>query len=149
MKGQKTVAQNKKSRYNYTLEKKFEAGLSLLGSEVKSIRAGGVDIAEAYVVVIKGEAYLVGCRIAPYQGGAAYNNHEPDRRRKLLLNKKEIWEIQENIAQKGMSCYPMQMKFKGGRVKIDIGIGVGKKKYDKRQAIREKEDKKQMRHQLR
>ncbi|HSG45143.1 MAG TPA: SsrA-binding protein SmpB [Anaerolineales bacterium] len=131
----KVVATNRKASFEYFLLEKFEAGLSLQGSEIKSIRAGQVSIKEAYVDVQDGkEAWLVEAHIAPYAQANQFN-HEPRRKRKLLLHKKEIKELWNNVRIKGMTIVPLRVYLKNGRAKIEIALAKGKKAYDKRASI--------------
>jgi SsrA-binding protein len=131
----KVVATNRKASFEYFLLERFEAGLSLQGSEIKSIRAGQVSIVEAYVDIEGGnEAWLVEAHIAPYAQANRFN-HEPKRKRRLLLHKKQIREMWNNVRQKGMTVVPTRIYLKGGRAKIEIALAKGKKNYDKREAI--------------
>lgn len=131
----KVVATNRKASFEYFLLEKFEAGLSLQGSEIKSIRAGQISIKEAYVDVQDGkEAWLVEAHIAPYVQANQFN-HEPLRKRKLLLHKKEIKELWDNVRIKGMTIVPLRVYLKDGRAKIEIALAKGKKAYDKRASI--------------
>jgi SsrA-binding protein len=132
--GIKIVARNKKAQFEYFLFDRFEAGLALQGSEIKSIRAGQVSLAEAYVRVDMHEAWLVNSHIAPYEAANRFN-HDPKRERQLLLHKKEILQLWNAIRQKGVTIIPVQLYLKDGRAKIEIAIGKGKKLYDKREAI--------------
>ncbi|HSM70731.1 MAG TPA: SsrA-binding protein SmpB [Anaerolineales bacterium] len=131
----KVVATNRKASFEYHLLEKFEAGLSLQGSEIKSIRAGQISIKEAYVDVQGGkEAWLVEAHIAPYAQANQFN-HEPRRKRRLLLHKKQIRELWNNVRIKGMTIVPTRVYLKNGRAKIEIALAKGKKAYDKRDAI--------------
>lgn len=132
--GIKIVARNKKAQFEYFLFDRFEAGLALQGSEIKSIRAGQVSLAEAYVRVDMHEAWLVNSHIAPYEAANRFN-HDPKRERQLLLHKKEIFQLWNAIRQKGVTIIPVQLYLKDGHAKIEIAIGKGKKLYDKREAI--------------
>lgn len=132
--GIKIVARNKKAQFEYFLFDRFEAGLALHGSEIKSIRAGQVSLAEAYVRVDMHEAWLVNSHIAPYEAANRFN-HDPKRERQLLLHKKEILQLWNTIRQKGVTIVPVQLYLKDGRAKIEIAVGKGKKLYDKREAI--------------
>ncbi len=134
MEENKTVAKNRKAEFEYFLLEHFEAGISLQGSEIKSIRAGQVSLQEAYIQVDGREAWLVGAHIAPYEA-ASYSNHDPKRNRRLLLHKREIRELWNAIRQKGVTVIPVRMYLKEGRAKLDIAVAKGKKLYDKRQAI--------------
>ena len=131
----KVVATNRKAGFEYFLLEKFEAGLSLQGSEIKSIRAGQISIKEAYVDVQNGkEAWLVEAHIAPYAQANQFN-HEPLRKRRLLLHKKEIKQLWDNVRIKGMTIVPLRVYLKNGRAKIEIALAKGKKAYDKRASI--------------
>ncbi len=130
----KVVATNRKAGFEYFLLERFEAGLSLQGSEIKSIRAGQVSLAEAYVRVDDHEAWLVEAHIAPYEQANRFN-HDPKRPRRLLLHQKEIRELWDAVRQKGMTIVPTRIYLKQGRAKLEIAIAKGKKMYDKRQAI--------------
>lgn len=135
---EKTITTNRKAHFEYFLLEHFEAGISLLGSEIKSIRAGQLSLAEAYVEVNGKEAWLVNANIAPYVQ-ANRMNHDPKRKRRLLLHKKEIRELWDAIRQKGVTVVPVSAYYKNGRVKLDIAIAKGKKLYDKRQDIAKKD----------
>ena len=135
---EKIVAKNRKAEFEYFLLEHFEAGISLQGSEIKSIRAGQVSLQEAYIQVDGKEAWLVGAHIATYEA-ASYTNHDPKRNRRLLLHKKEIRELWNAIRQKGVTVVPVRMYLKDGRAKVDIAIAKGKKLYDKRQEIARKD----------
>jgi SsrA-binding protein len=131
----KVVATNKKVRFEYFLLEQYEAGLSLQGSEIKSIRAGQVSLAEAYVQVENGrDAWLMEAHIAPYEQANRFN-HDPKRPRRLLLHSREINELWDAVRQKGMTIVPMRMYLKEGRAKLEIAIAKGKKLHDKREAI--------------
>ncbi len=131
----KVLATNRKATFEYFLLEKFEAGLVLQGSEIKSIRAGQISIQESYVDIENGEqAWLVEAHIAPYAQANRFN-HEPRRRRRLLLHKKQIRELWNNIRIKGMTVVPTRVYLKNGRAKIEIALAKGKKAYDKRETI--------------
>ncbi len=130
----KVVATNRKARFEYFLLEKFEAGLALQGSEIKSIRAGQMSLAEAYIQVEAGQAWLIDAHIAPYIQASRYN-HNPLRPRRLLLHKKEIRQLFTQVRQKGMTIVPTRVYLKDGRAKIEIALARGKKLHDKRQAI--------------
>jgi len=134
----KTIASNRKAKFEYFLLEHFEAGLVLKGTEIKSIRARQVSIAEAYIQIEGGQAWLVESHIAPYDP-ASRENHDPKRKRKLLLNKKEISHIWGEIKQKGLTVVPTEIYLKDGRAKIDIAVAKGKKLYDKRREIAQKD----------
>ena len=136
----KVVANNRKASFEYFLLEKFEAGLVLQGSEIKSIRAGQMSIQESYVDIPNGdEAWLVEAHIAPYVQANRFN-HDPKRKRKLLLHKKQIREIYNNIRIKGMTVVPLRVYLKDGRAKIEIALAKGKKAYDKRATIAKRDE---------
>jgi SsrA-binding protein len=130
----KVVARNRKAGHDYFLLERYEAGMSLQGSEIKSIRAGQISIKEAYIRVDGKEAWLVNAHIAPYNP-ASRMNHDPRRERKLLLHKREIHALYDEVRKKGVTIVPLQVYLKDGRAKVEIAIAKGKRKYDKRQAI--------------
>lgn len=130
----KVVATNRKAGFEYFLLEKFEAGLSLQGSEIKSIRAGQMSLVESYIEVESGQAWLRSAHIAPYEQASRYN-HDPLRPRRLLLNKKEIRQLYNSVRQKGMTIVPTRVYIKAGRAKIEIALARGKKLHDKRQVI--------------
>jgi len=131
----KVVATNRKASFEYFLLEKFEAGMALKGTEIKSIRAGQISIVEAYVDIEGGkEAWLIESHIAPYAQGNRFN-HDPKRKRRLLLHKKQIREMWNNVRLKGMTIVPTRVYIKDGRAKIEIALAKGKKNYDKREAI--------------
>lgn len=134
----KVVASNRKASHDYFLLEKMEAGLSLQGSEIKSIRAGQVSIKEAYVRTDGRQAWLVNAHIAPYDP-ASRQNHDPLRERKLLLNKKEIARLWDETRMAGITIVPTQIYLKEGRAKIEIALAKGKRNYDKRDAIRKRD----------
>jgi len=136
--GKKIIATNRKAKFEYFLLEDFEAGLVLLGSEIKSIRARKVSIAEAYVQVINDEAWLINAHIAPYDP-ASRENHDPKRKRKLLLNKREIKNIFASIQKKGLTIIPTALYLKDGLAKVNISLAKGKKLYDKRHEIAKKD----------
>lgn len=136
----KVVANNRKASFEYFLLEKFEAGLVLQGSEIKSIRAGQISIQESYVDIENGEqAWLVDAHIAPYAQANRFN-HDPKRKRKLLLHKKQIRELWNNVRIKGMTVVPTRVYLKDGRAKIEIALAKGKKAYDKRATIAKRDE---------
>lgn len=139
----KVVATNRKARHEYEFHDTFEAGLVLKGSEIKSIRAGQVSLQQGYVSFEGGEAWLVDVHIAPYDQ-AGRDNHDPKRRRKLLLNRREIDRLAGQAQQKGYTVVPTQLYLKDGRAKVEIALARGKKLYDKRQSIAERDSKRQV-----
>ncbi|EKD88423.1 MAG: SsrA-binding protein [uncultured bacterium] len=134
----KSIAKNRKAEFEYFLLEHFESGIALQGSEIKSIRAGQVSLQEAYVEVKEDSAWLVEAHIANYNP-ASYNNHDPKRNRQLLLHKKEIRKLWDAVRQKGVTVVPVKMYFKEGRAKLDIAIAKGKKLYDKRDDLAQKD----------
>jgi len=143
----KVVATNRKARFEYFLLEHYEAGLSLQGSEIKSIRAGQVSLAEAYVRVEGCQAWLMEAHIAPYAQANRYN-HEPRRPRRLLLHRKELRELWDAVRQKGVTIVPTRVYLKEGRAKLEIAIAKGRKLHDKRQAIAQREAEREMERQM-
>jgi SsrA-binding protein len=133
--GIKIVATNRKAKFEFFLFEKLEAGIALQGSEIKSIRAGQISLAEAYVQINEHEAWLMEAHIAPYEQSGKFFNHEPRRPRKLLLHSDEIRKLWEGVRQKGMTVVPTRVYLRDGRAKVEIAVAKGKKLYDKRQAI--------------
>ena len=133
----KLVANNKKAYHDYFIEEKYEAGIELFGTEVKSIRQGKCSIKEAYVTIDHGECFVEGMNISPYEKGNIFNR-EPLRKRRLLLHKREIMKLAGQVQAKGYTLMPLQVYFKNGRVKIEIGLARGKKLYDKRDDLKKK-----------
>ena len=141
--GMKVVATNRKARHDYLIEDTFEAGLVLTGSEIKSIRSGQVNLRDSYATVREGELWLVNVHIAAYQQ-ASYENHEPRRDRKLLMHRREINRLASKLQEKGLTLVPLQLYLKNSRAKVELGLGRGKKLYDKRQSLREREDRRKI-----
>lgn len=137
------LAKNKKAFHEYFIEDRLEAGIELIGSEVKSIKAGQVSIKEAFVRIINGEIFIMGMSIVPWAFGSVYN---PDERRvrKLLIHKKEIAKLHEKVSQKGYAIVPISVYQKAGRIKIEIALGKGKTNYDKRDTLAKKDAKRQI-----
>lgn len=135
---EKLIAKNPVAYHNYTINDKLEAGIVLTGTEIKSIRAGKVNLKDSYITIKNGEAFIFGMHISPYEHGNIFNK-DPLRTRKLLLNRKELNKLLGLISQKGMTIVPIQLYFKNSFVKLEIGIGKGKKLYDKREDIAKKE----------
>ncbi len=146
--GYKQIVNNKKARHEYFIEKTFEAGIELKGTEVKSIRQGKVSIQESYVNIHHGQAWIVGMHVSPYEQGNI-NNVDPVRDRRLLLHKKEIRELEEAISLDGYTIIPLSVNIRRGLVKFDIAIAKGKKLYDKRQSLREKDDQRRIERSMR
>ncbi|MBP1594689.1 MAG: SsrA-binding protein [Acidobacteria bacterium] len=136
--GQKLVASNRKAFHDYFILDKIEAGIVLLGTEVKSIREGRINLKDSYGIVKDAEPYLVGCHISPYSHGNR-ENHDPTRTRKLLLHRKEIRKLIGKTQEKGLTLVPLRVYLARGRVKVELGVARGKKDYDKRETERRKE----------
>ena len=134
----KIVCQNRKAYHDYSIEETIEAGMSLAGTEVKSLREGKANLKDSYVLIKNMEAFLLNCHISPYSHGNIMN-HDPVRTRKLLLHKKEIVRLQGKIAQKGYTLLPLKIYFKEGKAKVEVGLAKGKREYEKRETIKEKE----------
>jgi len=139
----KEIIRNKKARFNYEILETFEAGIVLKGTEVKSLRQKKVSIQEAYARIVDGEVYIVGLTISHYLQANRFN-HEPDRERKLLLHRQEIKRLIGKLKEKGYTLVPLRLYFKNGRAKIEIGLGRGKAKYDKREAIKKRDSARDM-----
>ncbi len=139
----KLVCTNRKATHDYYIEDKFEAGLALLGSEVKSLRAGRANLRDSYAAINEGEVFLHNCHISPYAEANQFN-HEPRRTRKLLLHKKEIKKLLGKTTERGYTLVPLKLYFKEGKVKLQLALGKGKKLYDKRRSIKEREDKRDL-----
>ena len=135
---EKLIAKNSTARHNYSIESTFEAGIVLTGTEIKSIRNGKVNIKDTYVIIKNGEAYILGMHISPYEQGNIFNK-DPLRDRKLLIHKKEIFKYYGMIKQKSISLIPLTIYFKDNKVKVEIGVGKGKKLYDKREDMAKKD----------
>ena len=146
--GIKVVATNRKARHEYFILDTMEAGLELRGSEIKSIRAGQISLAEAYVQVDGKQAWLVDAHVAPYEQANRFN-HDPRRPRRLLLHSSEIRELWQEVRQKGVTIVPLRVYLQDGRAKLEIAVAKGKKLYDKRAAIAERDAKREMDRQLR
>jgi len=136
--GRKLIAQNRKARHDYHVDDTYEAGLVLVGTEVKSLRAGRATLGDGFAEIHDGEAFLHGVHIPEYTQGT-WTNHEPRRVRKLLLNRHEIDKIESKIKERGFTLVPLSMYFKDGRAKVELGLARGKKTYDKRHALAERQ----------
>lgn len=136
--GEKLIASNKKAYHDYFIVQKFEAGLVLTGTEMKSLRAGKANLKDAYVLLKGDEAYLFGAHISAYSHGNL-QNHDPERTRKLLLHRRELDKLYSETAEKGLTVVPLRLYFKGSRVKAEIAVVRGKKQYDKRDTARTRE----------
>lgn len=139
----KLIAQNKKARHDYFIMSKYEAGIALTGTEVKSIREGKVNLKDSYAHMENGELWLIGTHISPYSQGNI-NNHDPLRKRKLLMHAREIDRLKRGIEEKGLTLVPLSLYFIGGRVKVELGLARGKHQYDKRQDNAERDAKRDM-----
>jgi SsrA-binding protein len=135
----KIVAENRKARYNYFIEDTYEAGMVLLGTEVKSLRLGRINLKDAYARIKKGEVFVHQIHIGVYPF-ASYNNHDPLRKRKLLLHKYEIKKLYGKVNEKGYSLIPLRVYFQKGKIKLTLALAKGKRKYDKRETIRKRDE---------
>jgi SsrA-binding protein len=135
---ERVLATNRKAFFNYEILERVEAGVALMGTEVKSVREGGLNFRDAYVEPRSGELFIVGLRIGPYSHGNLMN-HSEDRDRKLLLHKREILKLQGRVAERGFTLVPLKAYLKNGRVKFEIGLARGKKSHDKREAIKRRD----------
>ena len=142
------IQDNKKARFDYEILEVFEAGIVLMGSEVKSLRDKNIQLKDSYVSFSDGEAFLQNAHISPYQA-SSYNNHHPERLRKLLLKRKEINQLMGKVQERGLSVVPLKIFFKKGLVKLDLGLVRGKKSHDKRQSIKERESNKSLKQTMR
>lgn len=140
---EKIVATNRKAFHDYHIQEKYEAGISLLGTEVKSLREGRANLKDSYVIIKEGEAFMLNCHISPYSHGNI-QNHDPLRTRKLLLHKKEINKLWGGISQKGFTLVPLRIYFKDSKAKVEIGLAKGKREYEKRDSIKAKEAKREI-----
>ena len=140
------IAQNKKAHHDYFVKETYEAGIALTGTEIKSVRARRINLRDGYVQVINGSAYLENVHISEYKEGNRYN-HEPLRRRQLLLHKKEIARLAKEQAERGIAIIPLKVYLKHGFAKVLIGVGQGKKKYDKRETIKKRDQERELRRQ--
>jgi SsrA-binding protein len=144
----KVVATNRKARFEYEILETVEAGIALVGPEVKSLRAGNASLADAYAVVRRGEVYLIGAHVSPYPQ-ASRENPEPRRERKLLLHREEIARLAAKVAERGLTLVPLQLYFRGGRAKVELALVRGRRRHDKREAIREREEAREVRRAVR
>jgi SsrA-binding protein len=139
----KVVCQNKKARYDYEIIEVIEAGMVLLGTEVKSLRQGRANLKDSYARIKDGELFLMQCHISPYTH-AYYDNHEPDRVRKLLVNKREIKRLQGKTQEKGLTLVPLKIYFKDGKAKVELALARGKRSYDKRETLKRKTEEREL-----
>ncbi|MEM9273587.1 MAG: SsrA-binding protein SmpB [Cyanobacteria bacterium P01_F01_bin.143] len=142
--GIKIISDNRQARFLYTILETYEAGIELVGTEVKSIRQGKVNLRDGYAIIRRNEAWLLNAHIAQYQAGGQHFNHEPRRDRKLLLHRREINKLIGQVEQKGLTLVPLKMYFKNGWIKVSIGLGKGKKIHDKRESIKRRQDSRDM-----
>ncbi|MDQ7054796.1 MAG: SsrA-binding protein SmpB [candidate division KSB1 bacterium] len=144
---EKIITVNRKARHDYEILDTIEAGIVLLGTEVKSLRAGKVNLKDSYARVKDGEVWLIGVHISPYSHGS-YNNHDPERDRKLLLHKSEIRRLIGKTEEKGVTLVPLRMYFKNGKAKVELALARGKRKYDKRQDIAKRDAQREIQRKL-
>ncbi len=137
--GIQRVAQNRRARHEYDILETYECGIALTGAEVKSLRARQVSLQDAYARIDRGEAWLLGAHVAPYEYGGGYGRFEPDRPRKLLLHREQIDELAGIVAQKSLTLVPLSVYFKDGRAKVEIALARGRRMYDKRRALAERD----------
>lgn len=147
--GEKVVTTNRKAYHDYFVEEEIEAGVVLHGSEIKSIRQGRVNLRDAYARIENGELWLVGAHISPYEHSSAYFNHEPDRPRKLLIHHRQLDYLREKVEASGYTLVPTRMVLRKGRAKVDVALAKGKKLYDKRAALAERDAKRTIERELR
>jgi SsrA-binding protein len=139
----KIICKNRKARFNFEIEDTFEAGIVLQGSEVKSLQAGKANLGDSYAKIVKGELFLVDAHISPYEQ-ANRQNHDPLRDRKLLMHKREIRKLFGKVAERGFSLIPLKLYFKDGKVKVELALAKGKKAYDKREALKKKDQRREL-----
>jgi SsrA-binding protein len=139
----KVVCRNPSAFKDYVIDERIEAGIVLTGSEVKSLRDGGSSLKEAYISVDRGEAWLINSHIAPYRSASVFN-HEPKRKRKLLLHKRQIERLAGRLTQEGMTVVPLELYFLDGKAKVQIAVGKGRKFHDRREVIRKKEERREI-----
>ncbi len=142
------ICTNRKAYHDYSIQETFEAGISLLGTEVKSLREGRANLRDSYAIIRDNEIFLLNCHISPYSHGNILN-HDPLRTRKLLMHRKEINKLWGNLTQKGLTLIPLKIYFKKGKAKVELGLAKGKRKYEKREALKEKEARREIQKQLR
>jgi SsrA-binding protein len=142
--GQKIIADNRQARFQYEILEAYEAGLVLEGTEVKSIRAGKVNLRDGFALVRNGEVWLHNVHISPHQQAGQFFNHDPLRTRKLLLHRDEIRKLIGKVEQKGLTLVPLKLYLKNGRVKVSLGLGRGKKLHDKRESLKQRQDQREI-----
>lgn len=148
MEAVKPVAENRRARHDYHIEETYEAGLSLLGSEVKSLRQGAVSLQDSYAEVRDGEVFLLNLHIAPYRAAAHFGHHDPLRPRKLLLHRGEIRRLDAQVRQKGYTLIPLRLYFRRGKAKVELALARGKRLYDRRQEIAERDARREVQREL-
>jgi SsrA-binding protein len=141
--GGRDITVNRRAFHDYHVDDRFEAGIALVGSEVKSLREGRVNLSDAYARFVGDELWLVGAHVSPYGPASAFG-HEPKRDRKLLMHRRELDRLAGKVQEKGLTLVPLRLYWKDGRAKVEIGLARGKKQYDKRQAIRERDERRAM-----
>jgi SsrA-binding protein len=141
--GRRMVAQNRRARHDYEILDTFEAGIALVGSEVKSLREGKCHLKDSYARIENGEAWLFGVHIPPYSFASGFGSHDPERKRKLLLHRREIEELHAEIGQQSLTLIPLSVYFDKGRAKVELALGRGRKTYDKRHALAERDAKRE------
>jgi SsrA-binding protein len=139
-----SIAENRRARFDYHIEERFEAGVVLSGWEIKAIRAGQVQLTDGYVMIRDGELYLIGCRINALRSASTHVSPEADRTKKLLMHKEEIRRLIGKVEQRGFTLVPLDLHYKGGRVKVEIALAKGKASHDKRDSIKEREGKREV-----
>src|SRR5262245_22854063 len=148
MAGEKVIATNRKAFHNFTILESYEAGLVLRGTEVKSLREAQVNFKDCYAAIDGDEAWLIGCHITPYHHGSDAN-HDPERKRKLLLHRREIGRLLGKVAERGLTLIPLRLYFKDGRAKVELGLARGKKLHDKRASRRGRDQRRSMAQEMR
>ncbi|MCI5524171.1 MAG: SsrA-binding protein SmpB [Treponema sp.] len=141
--GKKIIAENRKARFNYSIEDSIECGIVLEGTEVKSVKAGSISFADSFALIEKGEIWLQNCHISEYSYSSVFN-HNPDRKKKLLLHKEEIKRLTRKVEEKGFTLIPLDFYLKDGRVKVNLGVCRGKKQFDKRADIKDRDTKREL-----
>ncbi len=147
--GEKLITSNRQARFEYAIIETIEAGVALTGTEIKSVRAGKINLRDAYARIDAGEVWLIGMHISPYEQASEYFQHDPLRPKKLLLHRREIARLRAELGQKGLTLVPLRLYMKGPRAKIELGLGKGKKLYDKRDAMAERDAKRDIARTLR
>ena len=147
--GEKLISSNRQARYEYAILETIEAGIALTGTEIKSVRAGKVNLREAYARIENGEVWLIGMHISPYEQAGNYFQHDPTRQRKLLLHRREIARLHADLGQKGLTLVPLRLYLKRGKAKLELGLAKGKKLYDKRDSMAERDSRRDLERALR